>query len=222
MNSITTLRLSLSFFLLITFGVSFAQVTTDSISNDESYEWQLVKKRKGIEIYLRAVEGTTLKQCKAVTTINAPAKDILALLTTPEKNPEWIPNYKDSRTLKRVNDNEYYSYTHVITAFYAQNRDIVFNTSFRKLPSGFIIKSVGVPDYIPEEPGYVRIPQFDVNWIAKEEGRNRTKLTQHLIVSPGGNVSDRLANSTLGNSAYKTILSLKTRFEGEKAVARQE
>ena len=219
---------SLSPFLLMLFSVSLlvAQpVTGDSeITEEESYNWQLVKKKNGVEIYLRAVEGSNLKQCKVVAVINAPSDEILALLTDPSKNPEWIPNYKDSKLLKKVNEFEYYSYTKIVTPWYAQNRDIVFNTSFRLLNSGgFIIHSVGVPEYMPVVEGYVRVPKFDVNWVAKEVTKKQTLLTQHLVVSPGGNVSDRVANSQLGGSAYRTIISLKNRMErGRKRTQVQE
>lgn len=215
-----------SFFPIIGLAISclvatplFAQPATgdSEITEEESYNWQLVKKKNGVEIYLRAVEGSNLKQCKAVVVIDAPASEILALLTTPEKNPEWIPNYRESKTLKKVNDFEYYSYTKIITPWYAQNRDIIFNTSFRNLNSGgFIIHSKGVPDYIPEVEGFVRVPHFDVNWVAKEVSKKQTLITQHLVVSPGGNVSDRVANSQLGGSAYRTMIALKNRMENRK------
>lgn len=197
----------------------FDSTLLKEISNDESYDWQLVREQNDLKVYLRAVDGTDLKQSKATVIVNASPQEILSLLTSPERNPEWIPNYVDSKRLKTVSPNEYFAYTKVMSPFYAQNRDIVFNTSFQLLEHGFIIKSVGVADYISEVAGFVRIPRFDVNWIAKDLGHGQTMVTQHLIVAPGGNVSARVANSNLGNSVFKTISNLQAHFEQSTPVA---
>ena len=190
----------------------------NEITEEESYDWQLVKKKNGISIYLRAIEGTNLKQCKAVYTVHAPSADILALLTTPERNPEWIATYRDSRLIKKVNSNEYYSYNKIMTPWYSSNRDIILNTSFRELKSGgFIIHSVGVPDYLPAQENCIRISRFDVSWVAKTVSKKETAIIQQVIASPGGNVSDRVANSKLGGSCYRTAVALKQKMEGPKS-----
>jgi hypothetical protein len=73
------------------------------------------------------------------------------------------------------------------------------------------VQMTGLADYLPPNPGVVRMAQVDGRW-EFEERDGRTSLSLELHIDPGGAVPGWLANRRIVGTPQRMLLNLEREF----------
>ncbi|MDH3976841.1 MAG: START domain-containing protein, partial [Deltaproteobacteria bacterium] len=132
--------------------------------------------------------------------------------------PRWIHTCREGRLLKRVNPQESYTYTINEAPWPVSDRDaIVLNTINQESPKGPVrINILGVPDYIPEKKGLVRVKMIKGHWLFTPLEEGMTEVVYQVHNDPGGNLPSWLVNSVVVSQPYHTMVNMRKMVDKEK------
>jgi uncharacterized membrane protein len=174
-------------------------------------DWVLVKDKSDIKIYSCKFKESDIKQIKANTNVDASITDLATLLMDVNAFPEWMPNIKSTEVLNRVSENEIYYYTEIKIPWPFSNRDNIMHIKLHKDTITKIesISIEGIPDYIPERPGMVRIQKSNGMWEFTPNENGSTDILLKYLADPGGSVPAWIVNFFVADVPYKTLIRLK-------------
>ena len=174
-------------------------------------QWERVKNANAIEVYVRPVSGSAIKEFKAVTEMQSSISSILALLDDTGSYTKWMYRCTEARHLYKKNDYERITYNVVSSPWPVEDRDIAVKSviSQNKKTAVVTIKLTGLPEYIPVKAKKVRMVKLNGYWLLEPLGNGRLRVTYSMHSEPGGSVPDSLVNSSLVDIPYNTLLNLK-------------
>lgn len=176
--------------------------------------WKLEKSDKGVKIYTRFVSGWGIKEFKGIVRIKASLADVEAMLRDAAGRGKWMHNTYGTKDIKIVSRNEMYSYSVVDAPWPVSDRDNVTRMLFKyDLPKEFTIELSAIPNEFPRQSGCVRIEKMQGYWKATDMGDGTIEVIQQAVADAGGSIPDWLANSSVIDSPYNTLLNLKTKIE---------
>lgn len=174
--------------------------------------WKIDKNKEGIKVYTRIEKNSDFKSFKATIVINASIEKILKILKNTESYPKWYGYTKTSKLLKKEK-NIQYNYVETIFPWPFRNRDMVYRMSINTLDSTAIkISLKGIPDYIQEKKGIVRMKKAD-GYILLQPLNDKTKVIYIFHSEPGDNVPTWLANNSIAKLPFKTLSGLRKVIE---------
>ena len=90
------------------------------------------------------------------------------------------------------------------------NRDAVIHMTMQRdsLDRFLKVSAKGVPDYIPEKNGKVRIPKLAINWYVTMISKTLLNIVYIIDVEPGGSVPAWLANMFVDKGPYESFKKL--------------
>jgi hypothetical protein len=190
------LVLSILFSLVLFFG--FAQS-----------DWQLQKEKDGIKVYTKSNEGSKLKASKAEMILAHKAEAVLDVILDVSRYPEWNPKTISAETIKKKNEEDFY-YKTVVKAPMVSNRDLVVHVQVKRKSKDYIVvEMVGVPDFIPEEKGLVRMPEYEGIYHLKTQQNGKTHVTLEYKANPGGKLPDWLVNTASVDVPFEIFTNLR-------------
>jgi hypothetical protein len=172
--------------------------------------WTLKKSKNNINIFVRGSKISGINEFMGVLKTNACIDDVEKLLLDSETTDKWLYNSLGANEIKRnsVRDVTVYSKTNV--PWPLTSRDSVINMQHFTYESGnrSIITMLGLPDSIPEEANYVRVPLLFGFWELVQGEASQLDITYHLMLDPGGNIPQWIIN----------MFTVDTPFESLKAI----
>jgi len=175
--------------------------------------WSLKKDKNGIQIYTRAVQGSQLKEYKAIVNIRTDVASAQALILDFPSYTEWQHNCSDSKLLKKNNENDLYSYNLTDAPWPVSDRETIVRTEVSKNGEVVILQMTATPDMIPKKKGVVRVPAMNGFWQLTPKEGGITEVMQQVHADPGGSIPDWLANSAVVDTPYNTLLNMRKRLE---------
>ena len=92
-------------------------------------------------------------------------------------------------------------------------RDSVLHITTTEGADGSLTRKLeGVPKYIPEEKGFVRVAKVDGFWKFVPKG-DQIEVTYQVHTEPGGSVPSMVANKFVVDAPFNTLKALKERAE---------
>lgn len=174
--------------------------------------WEIDKREEGIVVYTRVEKNSDFKSFKAVMTVDASTDEIIEILTNADDYVKWYGYTKTSKVLKQEQDVQY-NYVETKFPWPYSNRDMVYKMSVDTSDAKeVIILLEGIPDYIPEEKGIVRMKKAAGFILLESMGKN-TRITYQFHSEPGNSIPVWLANSAIAELPYKTFLGLRKMLE---------
>jgi len=180
-------------------------------------EWSLDKDKNGIKVYTRRSEGAKLKEFKGVMTINGSPDKVAALLKDISKHDKIMFKCRagTAKIIKKVSDNEFYTYMEIDSPWPASDRDVVTMYKFSKAGDGTINCQIkAFPDMVPKKEGFVRVPKTEGYWKMEPAGAGFVRITNQALSEPGGNVPDGLANSAAVDAPFYMLNAMRTVLGG--------
>jgi len=173
-------------------------------------EWELKKSTDNIDVYIRSIEGSAIKEFKATTIFEN---------TSIEQVFEQVygaPKYKEDCTFNTSyfieelsNPEERYFYYSEKLPWPLKNRDVVSRLMIEEQTSDKILLSIEVaPDALNKKEQTIRIEKLAGFWLL-EKHPTGIKATQQIFMDPGGAVPSFLVNSLLVKGPLKTFSTLK-------------
>jgi hypothetical protein len=176
-------------------------------------DWELARKEGGIEVYLSKVPGSDYKAYKGVATINASLAKVRALQEDVSGACAWIHECKAQKLLKHEGSQSW-TYTQFNTPWPVTPRDSILEVTTTEGADGSVTRKLkGVPTYLPEEKGFVRVTEVEGFWTLQSKGANVTLVTYQVHTEPGGSVPSLVANKFVVDAPYNTLKGLKARAE---------
>ena len=175
-------------------------------------QWEEVKSADGIKVSLSKVEGSDYKAYRGVVLIKAPVAKIRALQEDVAGSCAWIHECKLQKLLKHEGDQSW-TYAQFNTPWPVTPRDSVLHVTTLQEADGSVTRKIeGVPTYLPEEKGFVRVAAADGYWKLVPKG-DATEVTYQLHTNPGGSVPSMVANKFVVDAPFNTLKALKEKAE---------
>ena len=194
-------------FLLFSFLISVAQ---------ESEAWKLLKDEDGIQVYSKPDIYSDMKIIKAETVAKTTLSTLITLIRDAENHQNWVFNCTHAEILELIDSTDWYYYAQTDAPWPVSDRDVVTKVTFYqdKDTKTVTFKSTGVPDYIPQKPGYIRIPETESYWIFEPLDNRKINIIFKLKINLGGSIPQWLTNMVIAKGPYNTIRNML--FEIEK------
>lgn len=194
--------------LILVASFLFSSIVSVNVSADS---WKLMKESSGIQVFTRTNQGSAFKAFKGVVYIPARLSSIVATIDDTSVYSHLFHNAKNAKDLKRVNRNEAYKYMVTTLPWPATNRDSIVHSVLKqnKQTKTIQITMNGVPKYIPEKRGLVRIKKMTGRWLLIPE-RNSVKVVYEMSADPGGNLPTWLVNNMSVDLPFITLKNLRT------------
>jgi hypothetical protein len=188
----------------------------ESIFSNTSYDvvqegWKLEKNEQNISVYTRSVTGSKFKEFKAVTIVKTSLPSLVALLKDLPSQTLWIDQCIMAKSLKKVNETEDYIYYVSHAPWPVSDRDMITHSLITQDSVTKIVKIQmnGIPAFIPKKENLVRVPFLKGNWELIPREKDLVEIIYQLHADPGGSIPGWLANYTVVDNPFKTMLNMK-------------
>ncbi|MEM8907068.1 MAG: START domain-containing protein [Bacteroidota bacterium] len=171
--------------------------------------WELQKDQEGIQIYTRKVGDSKFKAYKAVTTIDVPVSNLLAVLKDPAHYDDWMPDTA-VKLLSTSGDSLQIHYALSYAPWPIRDRDGIYRMLFQRKADGEIQITVnGIPDYLPKEKKRVRIPYAQGLWRFQPREDGKVDLNYEFHADPGGSLPAWIVNKATVDMPFEIIKGLR-------------
>lgn len=195
-------------------GVSAAcAVLVLAAAGAQAEEWKLAKDEDGIQVYLNSVPGSKYKAYRGVTLIKADMASLRKLQEDVAGSCAWIHECREQKSLKAEGD-KHWTYTRFSTPWPVTPRDSVMEVTTEEGADGSITRHLkGVPTYVPEEKGFVRVSKVEGIWKFTPKADGQVEALYQVHTEPGGSIPSWLANSFVVDAPYLTLEKLRALAE---------
>ena len=180
------------------------------LSLDGQYDWKLTKSKDGISIYQSTVKHSSYKSIKVECTFEGTYDKLIAVLNNVSGHKDWVYHSKTSHIVKQVNPHEFYYYTEASLPWPMSNRDAVVHLKMNRDSLNRFLKvtSIGVPDYIAEKSGKVRVTKSTVTWNVTMPTTKTISIVYIFEAEPGGSLPAWVANMFADKGPFETFKKL--------------
>lgn len=180
-------------------------------------QWQLIKedKPRNIQVYSKREDNARVRSMKAEAELPATVSDMVKLLMDFDSYPQWFWRLKEIRLLKQVSPQEAFVYIVFSPPMGFPDRDVVlhFKSEFVRNGQRAMVQASSVADYMPEQPGRVRMPFARMDsWIAAVDDE-RIYFKGEVVMDPGGNLPIWASNFVQRQGPYITMINLLKRLD---------
>ncbi|MFE8072668.1 START domain-containing protein [Marinobacteraceae bacterium S3BR75-40.1] len=180
------------------------------LPTDDS-DWELQKDDAGIRIYTRDVPGSDFQAFKAVTDLDAPLENVIAVMANPKSCLDWVHGCIRSDSFDDENFNDRYAYSVNDLPWPAQDRDYVLHMITTSDPeTGEIDMQLNAEGGVrPDSEDYVRVDHSETlyRFLRNDDGTTHMIWIQHS--EPNGALPSWLVNSLAMDLPFKSLQSLE-------------
>lgn len=180
-------------------------------------EWKLKKDKDEISVYTRQAEDSDIIEIKVISNVKATVDQVSAMLADVETYKKWMPNVKSTKILEEVSNEEKYYYIELNAPWPISNRDNIIHYHHTADEKSGTVKIFvnGVPDYLPETPGIVRIVRSNGIWQLTPNANGETEILSTYLSDPSGSLPFWVIKMFVVGSIYDTFVNLKNHVEDE-------
>ncbi|MEA3188028.1 MAG: hypothetical protein QOD99_1858 [Chthoniobacter sp.] len=167
------------------------------MASTEDQTWKFDSRSNGIEFYSRPRAGSSIREFKAVSTIDAAANAIQNVLDDRDAYPRFMPYVRECRVISHEGT-VLIAYQHLAPPFVSE-RDYTVRLEKQILPAtaGGAYRTRWVPANDagpPERPGIVRVKINEGSWLIEPLNANASRATYCIYTDSGGTLPAFIAN----------------------------
>jgi hypothetical protein len=180
--------------------------------------WELKKEEDGIRIYTRTADNSRFNEVKVETIVSGKLSSLAALILDIGSYPNWSFNTEKTSVLKRVGPGELYYYSLIHSPWPASDRDLAVHLHISQDSSTrtMYIHATGIPGYIPEKKGIVRVPVSIERWVVTPLPGDRIRINYELQVDPGASAPAWLINLLSTKGPFETFCHIRDQLKQPK------
>ncbi len=180
--------------------------------------WKFVKEKQGIKIYKRKVENFPIEELMGTYIANTGLSGIVSLIKDSPNHKNWMYGNLGTKLLKAPNNFEWYYYSQTDIPWPASDRDAITHTLLSQDSTSYIItvKVRGIPDYLPEKEGFVRVPYFKSSWEFIPLEKNKTLIKLRILTDAGGSIPAWIINLFQDKGPMHTLSAMREQLKKEK------
>jgi len=172
-------------------------------------KWELKKNENGIEVYTRKAATGNLKELRVVCELNATKAQFIDVLKDIDNYKQWVFCDKKSIVLKTENPEKIIYYAQTRCPWPLRDRDLVVELNIDPEPAVLNIQVKSLPEYIPKNNDYIRVPYSLALWKVTQGEDNKLKIDYTFSFDPGGNIPSWIVNATLAIGPYNSFVKLR-------------
>jgi len=172
-------------------------------------KWELKKSDNGIEVYTRKAATGNLKELRVICELNAAKAQLIGALQDIDSYNSWVFCNKKSEILKTENPDKIIYYTQTHLPWPLKDRDLIVELNINPTPDGFNAFVKSIPDYVPRNKDYIRVPYSLAQWHVTQASENKLKVDYTFSIDPGGSIPSWLVNATLAIGPYNSFMKLR-------------
>jgi len=186
----------------------------DELRSSDSNEWQQVKNDRyhQIKTWSKREDGKRIRSFKIEATMDTSLEAIARATFDFDNYPRWYFKMKQSRVLKQVSPTEVYFYQVFSAPPGLPDRDVVVHLvidPYNTRRGNLRLNISAAPDYMPPQPGLVRMPGFNMTTTYTPLPDNKWKLDAEGYIDPGGTAPTWATNYVQRNAPYQVLLGLQ-------------
>lgn len=187
-------------------------------SYSQAYEWKLKKEIDGIQVFFRKSPDSKINELRIETTVEASLSAIVTLMRDVPSFTNWIFKCVASERLYTPSDQESIYYGEMDFPWPMSNRDFIAHSrvSQDENTKTVVILSEGLPGYIPEKKGLIRMPLLKVKWEITPIQDGKVRIAYNLQSDPGGSIPPWLINMAIDQGPTNSIKRLQNMLYKEK------
>jgi hypothetical protein len=172
-------------------------------------KWELKKNQNGIQVFIRKAANSSIKELRVVCELDATKAELVSTLQDIGNYSAWVYSNKKSVILKTINPEKIIYYTQSHLPWPIRDRDLVIELDISPTPDVLNIQAKSLPQYLPKNDDYIRVPYSLATWKVTQGANNKLKVDYTFSVDPGGNIPVWLVNATLTIGPYNSFVKLR-------------
>ncbi|MFK7950880.1 MAG: START domain-containing protein [Saprospiraceae bacterium] len=190
---------------VLIYGLLFFLMT--SFTSDKSV-WQKAYEHQNTKIYTRTTESG-IKEFKAITTVNASMKSVLAVMHDYKAHPDWMRAIDKCQLVKQETSKTRYLYYTIDMPWPLWDRDLVSKSTFYpQKDKSVLMKMEAAPTKKSKSKNHVRMISAKGYWLVSSISKSKTKVVYQYKADPNG-ISKTLVNMFLLEAPKATFVGLK-------------
>ena len=190
----------------------FLLSTFITVTAYSQYSWRLSKDKDGIKVYESEIKNSNFKSIKVECVLPGTYDKLMAILSDVSRHKDWVFHSKTSNILKRNSPYDFYYYTETSMPWPMSNRDAVVHLTMNRDSLNRFLKvtATGVPNFIAEKSGKVRVPRSSVNWYVTMPSATSINIVYTFEADPGGSMPAWLVNMFADKGPYESFKKLSS------------
>lgn len=180
-------------------------------------KWELKKNENGIEVFTRKAATGNLKELRVLCELDATKAQLISTLQDINNYNAWVYCNKKSNILKTINPDKIVYYTQTHLPWPLKDRDLIVELNINPSPDVLNVQVKSLPDYIPKNSNYIRVPYSLAIWKVTQAPNNKLKVDYTFSVDPGGSIPPWIVNATLTVGPYNSFMKLREVLKTEKS-----
>lgn len=206
--------------LLLSLGLSaLGTLAVSAPAAHAESKWTEVAREDGVVVSIKEREDGGLPAFRGITTLNASIYDILAVLSDPTRNTEWMASCREARLLKKINAYERIIYNRTAAPWPVDDRDVVLQSkvsvNLEKKVVSINFHSIKSPLQAPVD-GVVRMPRLVGSYTLQMVDDEKTRVTYQIDADPGGLLPNWLISQAQEELPLKTLTGLRSQVKKTK------
>lgn len=181
-------------------------------------------KNDWLKIFTCPIPTSNFLSFVGIATIDAPQHAVLSLLFDIDAATEWVWKTREMRLLQELaednaqKDNGRIVYQLVSAPWPISDREIITRSTGYMDPdtSEVFIKLECLPDYLPKNDKYVRVPLLEGAWNIIPLSEEQCRVVFRLHIEPGGEIPSWLANIAVIDTPYHTLNNMRDMVKKDK------
>jgi hypothetical protein len=179
-------------------------------------KWELKKDENGIAVYTRKAAKGNIKELRVVCELDATKAQLISTIENIADYNSWVYSNKKSVILKIINPQNIIYYTQSHLPWPIKDRDLIVQLTINASPEVLNIQAKSLPEYLPQEKDYIRVPYSLAVWKVKQAPNNKLKVDYTFSVDPGGSIPSWIINATLTIGPFNSFMKLKEVLKAPK------
>ncbi len=174
-------------------------------------DWNEVKNKDGIKIFLMSIPGSKFKAFRGVVAIKTSIDTIMSAFRDIPEHTKLLYRCSNSSLLKEINQFEYITYNVLDAPWPVKDRDSVnhIRVSQDTGTNGVTISIKDHQGYLSGENRIVRVSKFEGFWKLKPTGNGKVEVVFQMHVEPGGKIPSWISNLAVVVFPYNTLSNLR-------------
>jgi hypothetical protein len=173
-------------------------------------DWKLKKSRDGISAWTARLDNNDHLAFRGETLLRGKTLDqVITVMRDVSGMAQWLHTCYDPVILQEEEDMSriVHMKNHTPTVFVAE-RDLVLRQQLeRTSPTTARLTLTGLPDYLPPQKSFVRIPFFDGKW-EFEQTVDGVRAVYSGVIDPGGGLPASITNMMVVDTPFETLKNL--------------
>lgn len=167
-----------------------------------------------VQVFTRKASANRT-EFRGITRLKTSLSSLVALLKDVERLPQWAYRTTLAMRIATVSPREaiVYSVAHLSWPF--QDRDLIMRTRLTQDPVSLVVRVEGeaVPDFLPPDPNYVRVPFLRSSWTFTPVGDGLVEVEFRGYGDAGGNLSSGLLSwitqQVVSEAPHQSLIGLR-------------